>query len=184
MTKNVKVFDEQDNFYGETYPKRAKGLVKNGRARYVGESSICLACPPNIDLEDVMEEILDIKEQPGGQIKEQPQMPTMKYVLERIDKIVNDTAHIREAITAVKEMEINGGISGDEARGNAISTAVQARETTNQQALRLYEKMYDDLKPKNKSLQEKAMDIVECTFAGEERENLLSLFEAIRHIEN
>ena len=38
MTKNVIVVDEQGNEYGATYPKRAKGLVKNGRARFVRQS--------------------------------------------------------------------------------------------------------------------------------------------------
>lgn len=47
MTKNIAVIDEQGNRYEATYPKRAKGLVKNGRARFVDESTICLACPPN-----------------------------------------------------------------------------------------------------------------------------------------
>ena len=45
-TENIEVVDEQGNVYGATYPKRAKGLVKNGRARFVGENRICLACPP------------------------------------------------------------------------------------------------------------------------------------------
>ena len=52
MIKNVIVVDEQGNEYGATYPKRAKGLVKNGRARFIDENKICLACPPDIFLED------------------------------------------------------------------------------------------------------------------------------------
>ncbi len=52
MGKNVIVIDEQGNEYEATYPKRAKGLVKSGRARFVGDNKICLACPPNINLED------------------------------------------------------------------------------------------------------------------------------------
>ena len=52
MTKNIVVVDEQGNQYEATYPKRAKGLVKNGRARFVDENTICLACPPNMELED------------------------------------------------------------------------------------------------------------------------------------
>ena len=53
MEKNIFVVDEQGNQYEATYPKRAKGLVKNGRARFVDEHTICLACPPNDDnLED------------------------------------------------------------------------------------------------------------------------------------
>lgn len=51
--KNVRVIDEQGNEYEATYLKRAKGLVKKGRARFLSDNVICLACPPNIsDLED------------------------------------------------------------------------------------------------------------------------------------
>ena len=46
------VVDSQGNEYEATYPKRAKGLVKSGRARFVGENKICLACPPSDNLED------------------------------------------------------------------------------------------------------------------------------------
>ena len=52
IEKNVIVVDEQGNEYGATYPKRAKGLVKKGRARFVEENKICLACPPGLFLED------------------------------------------------------------------------------------------------------------------------------------
>ena len=52
IEKNVIVVDEQGNEYEATYPKRAKGLVKNGRARFVGENKICLACPPDKILEE------------------------------------------------------------------------------------------------------------------------------------
>ena len=52
ITKNVIVIDEQGNEYGVTYPKRARGLVKNGRARFVEGNKICLACPPDNFLEE------------------------------------------------------------------------------------------------------------------------------------
>jgi hypothetical protein len=42
MVENVIVVDEQGNEYRATYPKRAKGLVKNGRARFIDENKICL----------------------------------------------------------------------------------------------------------------------------------------------
>ena len=48
IEKNIQVVDEQGNIYEATYPKRAKGLVKNGRARFINENTICLACPPEI----------------------------------------------------------------------------------------------------------------------------------------
>jgi len=40
IEKNIIVVDEQGNEYEATYPKRAKGLVKNGRARFVDENKI------------------------------------------------------------------------------------------------------------------------------------------------
>ena len=46
IEKNIRVVDEQGNEYEATYPQRAKGLVKNGRARFINENTICLACPP------------------------------------------------------------------------------------------------------------------------------------------
>lgn len=58
IEKNVIVTDELGEKLGETYPKRAKGLIKNGRARYVSDGEICLnTCPP-INLEDnIMENL-------------------------------------------------------------------------------------------------------------------------------
>ena len=42
IEKNIRVVDEQGNEYEATYPKRAKGFVKNGRARFVDENTIAL----------------------------------------------------------------------------------------------------------------------------------------------
>lgn len=42
MAKNVIVTDEFDNQIGLTYPKRARGLIKNGRAEYVSDDRIRL----------------------------------------------------------------------------------------------------------------------------------------------
>jgi hypothetical protein len=38
FAKNVTVVDENGNIYEATYPKRAKGLVKSGRARFIEEN--------------------------------------------------------------------------------------------------------------------------------------------------
>ena len=81
---------------------------------------------------------------------EKPLELTMEYVLSRIDQIMKDTAHIHEAMKAISGMPVNespNGGYGDQAKGEAIANAVQSRETTNQQMLKLLEKMYDDLKP-------------------------------------
>ena len=43
MEKNVTIIDESGNVIGETYPKRAKGLIKKGRAEPVSE--YCIRMP-------------------------------------------------------------------------------------------------------------------------------------------
>ena len=83
IAKNISVVDELGNEYEATYPKRAKGLVKNGRARFVSENKICLACPPNTILEDLnMSDNIIKKEQVFTQIAE------LQKVLGSIDKIL------------------------------------------------------------------------------------------------
>lgn len=52
IAKNILVVDEEGYEYEATWPKRARGLVKNGRARFLSKNKICLACPPWIDMED------------------------------------------------------------------------------------------------------------------------------------
>ncbi|MGN1345482.1 MAG: hypothetical protein ACI4V1_01745, partial [Eubacteriales bacterium] len=63
MTKNesIRVFDEIGNEIGQTYPRRAQGLLKKGRARFLSDDAIVLtdgknknteACPPISLLED------------------------------------------------------------------------------------------------------------------------------------
>ena len=59
IEKNVRVIDEQGNEYEATYPKRAKGLVKNGRARFIDEHTLCLACPPNEFTDNLEENIME-----------------------------------------------------------------------------------------------------------------------------
>lgn len=80
IEKNVRVIDEQGNEYEATYPKRAKGLVKHGRARFLSDNLICLACPPNFDdLEDSqMKDFLFHKRddaQPTPVVPETAEMP-------------------------------------------------------------------------------------------------------------
>lgn len=55
MEKNMIVIDENGLEIGRTYPKRAKGLVKNGRAEYVDERTIRLYenCPTVILQEEI-----------------------------------------------------------------------------------------------------------------------------------
>ena len=158
ITKNILVVDEYGNEYEATYLKRAKGLVKNGRARFAGENKICLACPPDNTLEDnIMSSNSNINDTDTATT-----IPvlSMEFILSRIDQILKDNAHTHEAIKAVQDIPVmkpnenmvnyQGDFAG-QAKAEAISKAVLSRETTNQQLIRLLEKMYDDLKPKKQS---------------------------------
>ena len=142
MEKNIEVVDEAGNVYEPTWPKRARGLVKNGRARFVAENRICLACPPDDKTEDKK---MSNTNNVFGHM-------TVEDILQHINNMVNQTGYIGEAYEAFKTM--GDGDSGDcgapgnimgKAKAEAIATVVQCRETTNQQILKLYEKMYDDL---------------------------------------
>ena len=141
MNKNIEVVDETGNLYESTWPKRAKGLVKHGRARFVAENRICLTCPPDI----MTEETQPMNEKVFGEM-------TVADILNRINNIINQTSYITEACEALKAMA--DGDSGDcgspgnllgQAKAEALGAIVTSRETTNQQILRIYEKMYDDL---------------------------------------
>ena len=140
MEKNIEVVDEAGNVYEPTWPKRANGLVKHGRARFVAENRICLTCPPDMKTED--------KSMSNSIFGEM----TVADILTRINNIINQTSYIGEVCEALKAMA--DGDSGDcgapgnllgQAKAEALGAIVTSRETTNQQILRLYEKMYDDM---------------------------------------
>lgn len=141
MNKNIEVVDEAGNVYEPTWPKRAKGLVKHGRARFVDENRICLTCPPDIKTEETHMSNTSI----FGEM-------TVADILTRINNIINQTGYITSAFESLVQM--GDGDSGDcgspgnimgRAKAEAVAEVVRARETTNQQILRLYEKMYDDM---------------------------------------
>jgi len=140
MNKNIEVVDEAGNLYESTWPKRAKGLVKHGRARFVAENRICLTCPPDIQTEET-----HMSNSIFGEM-------TVADILTRINNIVNQTGYITSAFESLVQM--GDGDSGDcgepgnimgKAKAEAVADVVRAREATNQQILRLYEKMYDDM---------------------------------------
>lgn len=191
IEKNIIVVDEQGNKYEATYPKRAKGLVKNGRARFIDTNKICLVCPPNIELED--KAMSENKNVIAETTTEQPQKLTINYVLEQIEKIQNQNDHIGIALAALRNMVPKNNttvpdVSGAE-QAEAIAEVVESRETTNQKLLAIYEKMYDDLKPREESTKNKALEMIsgivkEMSFYDSERGAaiLSDMLDTIRHI--
>ncbi|MBQ7138796.1 MAG: hypothetical protein IJO39_07370 [Clostridia bacterium] len=77
---------------------------------------------------------------------------TAADILNRINNIINQTSYITSAFESLTMM--GDGDSGDcgapgnimgKAKAEAVAEVIRVRESTNQQILRLYEKMYDDL---------------------------------------
>ena len=189
IEKNIVVVDEKGNEYEATYPKRAKGLVKNGRARFIDENTICLACPPNIELEDktMSENKNVIVEATAKTPIEEPQKLTINYVLEQIEKIQNQTDHIGMALAALGNMvpktnSTTPDVAGAE-QAEAIAEVVESREATNQKLIALYGKMYDDLTSKQTSLKEMAMKALERAADDEGKIAAISdVLDTIRHL--
>ena len=158
IEKNIVVVDEQGNYYEATYPKRAKGLVKNGRARFIDENTICLACPP-CDMED--NNMSNNTENMAMETKPTEKL-TMDYVLAQIEKIATETEYLHNAISELsKTNSVGPGDVGTQEKAHALGEIVTSREHTNQRLLSLYEKMYDDLKAQSvPSERERVIDMM------------------------
>lgn len=158
MAKNITVVDARGKEYTKTYPKRAAGLVKKGRARFVNESVICLACPP-YQMEDDRMDNMNIKEQLEGSVAEtmvagesaieantaepldvnvSAQADTSKqldsaYLMQKIDQIIADSAYLTTALQTLPNL--------DHAGAAAAGNMIQCREQTNQRMIDFLEKM-------------------------------------------
>ena len=155
ITKNICVVDEQGNEYEATYPKRAKGLVKQGRARFIDESTLCIACPPNIlNLED--KNMSDIKDPRSNGPRpltsvELIDKDSLDRVLNSIEGLVSNTHYVTEALNCVKDIEENEWQDEwQEHKTNAMLEIIRAREETNKEALRVLEKLVVHLTDSNK----------------------------------
>ena len=157
IEKNIAVVDEQGNEYEATYPKRAKGLVKNGRARFIAENKICLACPPDKNLEEnnnMSDKCTTELEQQETRIEkgEAADKYTLAYALEQLEKLAASDSFFREAMEALKTATTTNTVTpcggSADAIAKAVQNAIQAHETTNQKLVEFYSKMVDDLKPK------------------------------------
>ena len=175
IEKNISVIDDYGNEYEATYPKRAKGLVKKGRARFVDDSTICLACPPDImedtimsdnniktNIAETVDKIEEIGEMSGSENSAGEQIESaaveksrtsgpelsVGYILSQIEKIQQDNEHIYKALESLSGIVTGQGpadVAG-EGKANGIADTVKCRETTNQRLIEFYEKLYDDIK--------------------------------------
>lgn len=150
IAKNITVVDENGKEYEPTYLKRAEGLVKNGRARFVAQDKICLSRPPSKKSEDkLMSENKDKKQKVNPNVeramnfaekfvteKQKGFEMSLEYIMDKINQIMNDKEYILNTIEALTIVA-----NGEHAA--ALGTVVEAREKTNRQLLSLFEKVLD-----------------------------------------
>ena len=76
----------------------------------------------------------------------------LSWLLQQIAAIQSDTEYLKDGLAQLAQMGVGdsgesyspGNILG-QAKAQALGDMIQGRETTNQQLLRLYERMYNDL---------------------------------------
>ena len=152
IEKNIIVVDENGTEFEPTWLKRANGLVKKGRARWLDERTVCLACPPeqkeDIKMENrkqteaVNEHIAEAES--AKQTKTGPGGLTIGKLLDRMDAIRKEMLFMNELLATMENIANQGGEDDAGHIADATSKAFIARETTCQQQLRFLEKIYDD----------------------------------------
>jgi len=155
-TAPVAVRDEQGNALSPTYPRRAKGLVKSGRAVWTDETrtAICLLSEKTASVRGTITEEVMMNNEDRIETAETPESRySIEYILQKMEEMSALPEYIKHSIQSISTLE--DGIVG--AQSMAISEVVKSRETTNQQLLKMYETMYNDLmekESKQKALRE------------------------------
>ena len=150
IEKNIIVVDEQGNEYEATYLKRAKGLVKNGRARFINENTICLACPPKEYLEDnKMEDKLTERE-----IFEQI-VALQKQITENSANSLHRLGDVIDSVYSTESETGNEQVS-------EVCNVFSQREHNLKIMLEFYIKMYDDVR---KTDEERKADLIKNAFS-------------------
>lgn len=165
ITKNIRVVDAAGNLLQSTYPKRALGLVKHGRARFIDDHAIELMRPPEAQAEETtmhtqaQDHTMTATQPFGGssdasRVQAPSRALTANDLLQRIDMLITETAYLRESVEALASIESAGvgeagseGDIGTQAKAMAIASVVEQREQTNQKVIALLDRMYADMSP-------------------------------------
>lgn len=160
--KTVRVMDEAGHEYEATYMKRAKGLVKHGRARFADESQtvIILACPPNQNMileDNTMNEQINHTENIEAPATETAAIEPVPALTARevFDQIValqymisSECTNPLNSLSSTIDSICDTAWDSDQLKCGAVkdvSTPYRMREETYQQMLALYQQMYRDL---------------------------------------
>ena len=134
IEKNVIVVDEQGNEYEATYLKRAKGLVKNGRARFVDKNKICLACPPD--------KILEEEKMEENKLTAKEIFVQLTILQKQLTENSQTSLHrLGDALSSLEGEDCEARFE----QIPEICDVFKTRELTLLKMLEMYEKMYDDV---------------------------------------
>ncbi|MCQ2456510.1 MAG: hypothetical protein MJ096_04050, partial [Clostridia bacterium] len=180
------------NEYEATYPKRAKGLVKNGRARFVNENTICLACPPENIMEDkIMENKEIIIDETTGEVTETEKsvLYTLDYALGQLEEVrANSLGFAAEVRETLASLNYDGpGDIGAQAGAQALEALIKEQFETYNKLIDFYTDMIADLKKEReetaKDDRTQYMDFVkDCV--GKSKNGLLPDFEKLWKVMN
>lgn len=144
MNKNITVLDMQGKVCGATYPRRAKGLVKKGRARFAGENTICLVRPPHraedIRMDQIQTGNIAVNESPVSapeMMLDETVQPDVSCLVQAIGQIAQNTDYLTAALQQLENLD------GEAAA--AAARMVECREQTNQRMIEMLEKMMGKL---------------------------------------
>ena len=141
IEKNIIVVDEQGNEYEATYPKRAKGLVKNGRARFVDENKICLACPPDKILEE------EKMSNNTNELTVKEIFTQITILQKQLTENSQTSLHrLGDALSAFESENVEDSYE----QISEICNVFYTRELTLLKMLEMYEKMYNDIQKAKK----------------------------------
>ena len=145
IEKNIIVVDDTGTVYESTWLKRANGLVKKGRARWLGEKTICLACPPEQMEDNSMENSkqAEMMAEHGTETANTGGI-TLENLLDRMDAVRQEMLSMKELTQTMEAIANQGGEDDAGHIAEATSQAFIARETTCQQQLRFLERIYND----------------------------------------
>ena len=147
IEKNIIVVDENGTVFESTWLKRANGLVKKGRARWLDEQTICLACPPEQMEDNEMENNrqAEITSEHGTEpANAGPGGLTVESLLDRMDAVRQEMLSMKDLAGTMETIANQGGEDDAGHIAEATSQAFIARETTCQQQLRFLERIYND----------------------------------------
>lgn len=183
--------------------------MKKGRAYRLAEDHICLIDPSDgqsvhaenrrevrsSDIDTVSEEYtMNAQETIKSEAIEAEEIRTwgklsMDYVLDKLEALRRDSEYLYKTVHALEAMPVSQGpedIAG-QAKAQALADVVRCRETTNQQLIQLYTKMYDDLKPadsrcESKSTRQQALEMVkQLIINADDMDNLPGILESMQN---